>query len=82
MLSNVDILKYFSPQISKNSWDNICVLSYEYRILALTYPDPTDVNHSVSIGSLSRLIQEVFDDSVFVIEPETKHGPYYQNILC
>lgn len=38
-----------------------------------TYLDPTDVCYSFSIGSLSRFIQKIFNDSIFVIEPATTH---------
>lgn len=41
---------------------------------ALTHLGPADVNYSFSIGSLSGLIQKVFNDNIFVIEPETQQG--------
>lgn len=47
----------------------------------VTYLDPTDVSYSLSIGSLSRLIQKIFNDGILVIEPETQHWTCAKNIL-
>lgn len=39
------------------------------------------MSYSFSIGSLSRLVQKILNDSILVIEPETQHGTYVKNIL-
>lgn len=43
------------------------------------YLDPTDVGYSLSIRSLCRLIQKVFNNCIFVVQPETQHGQEFQS---
>lgn len=43
------------------------------------YLYPTDVYYSLYVGSLCRFIQEVFDDSILVVQPETIQDADFQN---
>lgn len=48
----------------------------------ITYPDSTDVSYSLSVGSLCRLIQKVFDDSILIVESETAYEVDVEKLLC
>lgn len=43
----------------------------------LTDLNSTDVHNSLSIWSLSCLIQQVFNDCILIIEPKTRHDIDY-----